>query len=178
MAQDYIESLGLPVLAHRLRRLSELIVESVTTTIPGFQFEGPARSASSLLLLREHGPMGVTEIGYRLRLSHPMIIKLTRALAAAGLVHDLADPADQRRRLIALTAKGRRQADRAEAFGAVLAETFNEMFKEANIDLLAAVEGFEAAAERRPIGARIRATAERLEKDRLCSNEVADVDDR
>ena len=159
MAEDFVQGLGLPFLAHRLRRLAELIVEGTRSTMPKFQLEAPARSASTLLLLREFGPMGITEIGFRLRLSHPMIIKLARALEAAGLVEDKRDPQDQRRRLVALTPAGREQADRAVNFNAVLAMAFEDIFAEAGADLLAAVEGFEAAAGRRSIAARIEAAA-------------------
>ena len=103
---DFVRSLGLPFMAHRLRRLSELILEGSSAALRGAGFEGPARAGSTLLLLRGNGPTGITEIAYRLRLSHPLIIKLTGALAQAGLVRDESDPADSRRRLIALTESG------------------------------------------------------------------------
>src|SRR6185295_17675902 len=114
-------------------------------------FEGPARAGSTLLLLQSNGPTGITEIAYRLRLSHPLIIKLAAALAAAGLVRDESDPADSRRRLIALTEKGAVEAARIARFSATLARTFETMFAEAGADLYAALERFEAAAEARPI---------------------------
>ncbi len=153
MADDYIQSLGLPFLAHRLRRASDLIVESTTEILHRNGFDGPARSVSTLLLLRDNGPMGVTEIGFRLRLSHPMIIKLARALGDAGLVRDEADPNDHRRRLIALTAKGAAQADLAERLSRGIGRTFEAMFAEAGADLFDALDpirsGGRAAADRR-----------------------------
>jgi len=154
---DFVQSLGLAFLAHRLRRVSELIVDGTTQALQRTGFEGPARSVSMLLLLRENGAMAVTEIGFRLRLSHPMIIKLARTLAAAGLVRDEADPGDNRRRLIALTEKGAAQTALAQAMLGDVALTFDEMFGEAGIDLFAALERFEAAAERRPIADRLAA---------------------
>lgn len=152
---DFVESLGLAFLAHRLRRASDLILEGTTQMLGRSGFEGPARSVSTLLLLREMGPMGVTEIAARLRFSHPMIIKLARALDEAGLVRDQADPVDNRRRLIALTDKGMAQATLAQELLGDIARTFDEMFGEAGIDLFAAVERFVAAAERWPIADRL-----------------------
>jgi DNA-binding MarR family transcriptional regulator len=152
---DFVRSLGLPFMAHRLRRLSELILEGSSGVLRSAGFAGPARAGSTLLLLRGNGPTGITEIAHRLRLSHPLIIKLAAALAEAGLVRDESDPADSRRRLIALTAKGKAEAARIERFSAALARTFETMFEEAGADLYAALERFEAAAEARPIAARL-----------------------
>lgn len=159
MADDFVQSLGLPFLAHRLRRVSDLIVESTTQILRRNGFDGPARSVSTLLLLRDGGAMGITEIGFRLRFSHPMIIKLARALSDAGLVRDEADPNDNRRRLIALTDKGAAQADLAERLSRDIGRTFAAMFAEAGADLFDALERFEAAAERRPIAERLAAGA-------------------
>ncbi|HEV2817763.1 MAG TPA: winged helix DNA-binding protein [Allosphingosinicella sp.] len=157
MPEDFVRSLGLPFMAHRLRRLSELILEGSSAVLREAGLEGPARAGSTLLLLRENGPTGITEIAFRLRLSHPLIIKLTAALAAAGLVSDESDPADSRRRLIALTDKGAAEAARIERVSTALGRTFAAMFEETGTDLYAALERFEAAAEARPIAARLQA---------------------
>jgi len=154
---DFVRSLGLPFMAHRLRRLSELILEGSSEALRGAGFQGPARGGSTLLLLSDIGPTGITEIAHRLRLSHPLIIKLAAALADAGLVRDESDPADSRRRLIALTAEGAAEAARLARFSAALGRTFETMFAEAGADLYGALERFEAAAEARPIAARLEA---------------------
>jgi DNA-binding MarR family transcriptional regulator len=155
MADDFVQSLGLPFLAHRLRRASELILEGSSAALRAQGFSAPARAGSTLLLLRANGPTGVTEIAYRLRLSHPLIIKLTAALAGAGLVENRTDPLDSRRRLIALTEKGLEEAERFDAFLRRLAGTFEEMFAESGADLFDAVERFEQAAGARPIAERL-----------------------
>ena len=157
MSDDFVRALGLPFLAHRLRRVSELILEGSSAAMRHRGFLSPARSGSTLLLLRENGPTGITEIAFRLKLSHPLIIKLAAALADAGLVRDQADPKDQRRRLIALTEQGEAEAARLDALSQALARSFEAMFEESGADLFAAVEGFEAAAEARPIADRLAA---------------------
>ena len=164
MSHDFVQSLGLPFLAHRLKRASELMLEGSAEALRAEGFAAPARAGSTLLLLRENGPTGVTEIAYRLRLSHPLIIKLTAALAGAGLVENRADPLDNRRRLIALTDKGLAEAGRFDAFLRRLDRAFEEMFEEMGVDLFDAVERFERAAERRPIAERIGASGSRGRK--------------
>jgi DNA-binding MarR family transcriptional regulator len=155
--QDFVRSLGLSFLAHRLKRASETILEGSAAALRRHGFASPARAGSTLLLLREQGPTAVTEIACRLRLSHPLIIKLTAAMAAAQLVRDEADPKDNRRRLIALTETGAAEAARFHAFARALGRTFEAMFAEAGADLFAALGRFEAAAEGRPIAARLEA---------------------
>jgi DNA-binding MarR family transcriptional regulator len=154
---DFVRSLGLPFLAHRLRRASELILEGSSEALRRYDYAGPARSASTLLLLDELGSASITEIASRLRLSHPLIIKLCRALAEARLVREEGDTKDRRRRLIALTEEGRAQVRRINSFSRALSETFSEMFAEAGADLFEAVEKFEAAAARTPVASRIDA---------------------
>lgn len=155
MEQDFVRSLGLAFLAHRLKRASETILEGSTEALRRQGFSSPARSGSTLLLLREHGPTGITEIAWRLRLSHPLIIKLAAAMAAAGLVRDEKDPVDHRRRLIALTDKGRAEAERIDAFSRALERTFETMFEDAGADLFDALERFEAAAQAWPLADRL-----------------------
>jgi DNA-binding MarR family transcriptional regulator len=93
-------------------------------------FAAPARSMSTLLLLKRNGALSITEIAYWLKLSHPLIIKLTKGLADAGYVKQQSDPKDNRRRMISLTAKGAQQADRVEEFTLTLADTFQDLFKD------------------------------------------------
>src|SRR4051795_11798751 len=110
MDEDFVSSLGTPMLAHRLRRASERLVEGTSGFLRAQGFAAPARAGSMLILLETEGLLGITELAHRLRLSHPMIIKLTDALHAAGLAEARGDAGDQRRRLIALTGAGLEQA--------------------------------------------------------------------
>jgi DNA-binding MarR family transcriptional regulator len=161
MAADFVRSLGLAFLAHRLRRASELILEGSAEALRDFGIAAPPRAGSTLLLLRAHGPMGITEIAFRLRLSHPLIIGLTDALAGEGLVAAETDPKDRRRRLIALTPKGEAEAARFDTFLRALVQAFEGMFEESGADLFAALEKFEAVAEARPVAGRIAAALAR-----------------
>lgn len=152
---DFVRSLGIAFLAHRLRRASETIVEGTTLFLRDNGFAAPARSVSTLLLLRRHGPMGVTEIAQRLRLSHPLIIKLTGALIGAGYAERSADPGDNRRRLIALTDRGEAEVERLDALLRVTERTLRELFAETGLDLFEAIERFEAATDTIPVAARL-----------------------
>ncbi len=147
--EDFIVSAGLPFLAHRLRRASETLVEATSVTQRNSGFTGPPRSVSTLLLLKEEGPLGITEISNRLAFSHPLIIRFVRGLLKEGYVTQQGDPADARRRLIALTAKGRRHVDYILEFSPILSAALRSLFEEMGVDLYLAVEKFELAMAER-----------------------------
>jgi len=165
MAEDFVRSLGIAFLAHRLRRASEALVDSGGGFVERHGFAAPPRAASTLLLLKRERVLGVTEIAQNLGLSHPLIIKLLAELLRTGLVAEENDPADQRRRLIRLTPAGEAQVGRLEQLLEVIAGTFTELFAEAGIDVIGDLDRMEAALARRPL-------SERFE-ERLHSMEIA-----
>ena len=156
---DFIRAHGRLFIAVRLKRLSDQIIASSADYLVDHGYIAPERSPSTLLLLREHGVLAITEIAARLRLSHPMVIKLASALAKRGLVENESDPADQRRRLIRLTPRGMEEADRLLQFNRLLDSTLEELFDDAGSDLLAVVERFEAALERQSLRDRLERRA-------------------
>jgi DNA-binding MarR family transcriptional regulator len=153
---DFVESIGLPLFAHRLRRLSEVLVAAAPDWLPQAGVTAPAKAASTLTLLAAEGALSVTEIAQRLRLSHPLIIKLVRELEALGLASTAQDPTDGRRRPVSLTAAGRRQARRLAELNALIAEAYRGLFAEAGVDGLSAVERLEQALATRGMASRMR----------------------
>jgi DNA-binding MarR family transcriptional regulator len=156
---DFVESIGLPLFAHRLRRLSEALVEDCGAWLPEAGVSAPPKAGSTLLLLAQGGPLSVTEIAARLRLTHPLIIKLTRELEGLGLVRVQQDPADGRRRPVSLTPAGRRQAERLARVNETIAEAYAELFAEAGADAFAAIQKVEAALARRGLKTRLAVLA-------------------
>jgi DNA-binding MarR family transcriptional regulator len=152
---DFVSKLGLAFLAHRLRRASELILETSAMVLRRRALEVPSRSGSTIALLHGEGVKSITEIAFQLQLSHPLIIKLCDRLIKADLAVDRPDARDARRRLIELTPRGHEMAEALGRYWQSLAESFSEMFDEEGIDLFAAIQAFERAAEREPIWKRV-----------------------
>ncbi|HEX8571711.1 MAG TPA: MarR family transcriptional regulator [Allosphingosinicella sp.] len=142
---DFITELGRPFLAHRLRRLAEAFVDGYGRWLPTLGIDAPPRSLSTLLLLEREGPLGVTEIAARLRLSHPLLIRLTRALEARGLTRAERDSGDGRRRLIALTEAGRAQAQALGGAIRVIDRAYEDLLRETGIDMMEGCARVEAA---------------------------------
>jgi DNA-binding MarR family transcriptional regulator len=157
---DFIAECGVAFLAHRLRRASELLVEGTGAWLPDHGMNAPPRTLSSLLLLSLEGPMSITELAERLRISHPMMIKLVRGLEAEALVRTSRDPADARRRLVVLTEEGEREATMARKAIDVLARAYDAMFADMGVDLFAAVARLERACAETPIAERLARAAQ------------------
>jgi DNA-binding MarR family transcriptional regulator len=152
---DFVESIGLPLFAHRLRRLSEALVDGCGTWLPMAGVRAPPKSGSTLMLLAEEGPLSITQIAVRLRLTHPLIIKLTREIEHLGLVRIDQDASDGRRRLVSLTAAGRQQATRLAAANGQVARAYRQLFDEAGVDAYAALVAVERALADRDIASRL-----------------------
>lgn len=159
MTQDFIESQGNALVAHRLRRSSELIVQQVGDVLATLAIDVPPRGASMMLLIDEEAPVGVVEISRRLRLSHPLIVRMAQRFTAAGLATIEADPGDARRRSIVPTAKGRRQAAMIRAFNAQLDSVIADLFAEIDAPLIAILDRLDAALADRPIAERVPSQA-------------------
>ena len=155
-ADDYVVALGRPLTAHRLRRASELLVDAYGRWLAEVGPDVPPRALSTLMLLHEEGPQGVTQIARRLRFTHPLLVALTRSLEARGLVAARTDPADARRRLLELTPAGEAAARQIAARLRTLDAFYSRLFDEIGVDLLDALERLERAARERPLLDRIR----------------------
>lgn len=159
MVTDFIESLGAPFLAHRLKRLSECFVEGAQVFLREQGVDVPARSGSTLALLSAEPGLGVTEIAARLKLSHPLVIDLLRQLESLGAVRFETDSTDRRRRRVFLTDGGRATAARLRELNHVLAAAYGDLSREVGVDLRDVVRRIETAERGTPFLARLRALA-------------------
>ena len=131
-ARDFVRTLGLPFLAHLLRRISDRLVYDAGAFEAELGILAPPRTASTMLLLRTQGPQGITEIAERLRQSHPLVISWIQQLRALGFVTRSADPDDRRRSLVTLTSAGMEEADRMAAASATIGTAYERVLSEAD----------------------------------------------
>ena len=144
MHSDFIKEAGVPFLAHRLKRLSEHLVHEIAIALEKRGLAVPATAGSTLVLLAVHGPMGVMEIAGRLRLTHPLIVRLVAKLEDMGLVAVHCDDTDLRRKRVSLTGRGQQEAEELLALNGALTAVFQEVFARTGVNLLDALDQFEA----------------------------------
>ena len=107
MDNEFLGKIGAIGLNFRLKRLSDLLQKDINHLYK--ELEIPLEPAWFLVLyfLQQYGPTPVTAVGKGLGVSHPAIIQVSRELIAAGHVATYKDGNDKRKRVLALTSKGR-----------------------------------------------------------------------
>ena len=128
---DFVTDLGPAFVAHRLRRLSDRIVEEIAEGLGAQGLTVPPRTASTILLLADRGPMGPVEVARELKFSHPLMSRALRVLEELGLVRTVDHSGDQRRRLVELTPQGRDEAAALVRFNNRLNRVMREVLDEA-----------------------------------------------
>ncbi len=108
-----------------------------------------------LLLIVEHQQIGVVEISRRLRLSHPLIVRMAREFQERGLVEINADPSDGRRRVLSPTDKARHEAAALQTFNADLNAMFDDLFADIGASLISVLDRFDAELDASPIPTRL-----------------------
>lgn len=105
---DYNRSAGGAALGARLRRLSERIDRDIARvySAKNVMFEQRWFGVINQIVLNER--MAVGDIAAALGITHVSVIESSRSLERAGYVTSVADEADGRRRLLMLTAAGKR----------------------------------------------------------------------
>jgi DNA-binding MarR family transcriptional regulator/GNAT superfamily N-acetyltransferase len=157
---DIIEQLGELALASRLRRLSERLFRDISRVYLDLDVEFEARWFPLLQALRRRSPQGVTELAATLRLTHPAVNQLAATMGARGLVRGRGDPHDERRRLLELTAAGRRTAVALDPIWEEVRLASRELLgelAEKGHDLLAALGELETLLDQRNMHERVTA---------------------
>ena len=155
MTDDYIERQGRALVAHRLRRSSDRIVDQIGALLRAAGLLVPPRGASMLLLIDEQTAIGIVEASRRLRLSHPLIVRMARQFEELGLVTIHKDPVDSRRKQLVATERGRAEAQALRAFNVRTATVFGDLFAEIGCDVVALLDRLDAALDASSIEQRL-----------------------
>jgi DNA-binding MarR family transcriptional regulator len=142
-------------------RVTDRILEQAGPAMAAAGLTVPARATSSLLLLARR-PMTVTEIAEALGYTHAALIKLTRVLIEAGLAERGEDETDARRKPISLTAAGREEARRADAFMRRAGAVYSALFEEIGVDVFDGLARMDAALAKQDFSSRLEAFSREL----------------
>ena len=152
---DYVESFGALTLDHRFKRLMHSLLDQANAVYETLGYPFKPRWQSTFSMIAEEGPVGVTEVAEKVKLSHPAIIQITDGLLKAKLVSAKSDPADARRRVFVLTAKGRRWEPELRQIWNDLAKAQLDAFRAAGWDVLEQLKSIEQELQDRPIHDRV-----------------------
>lgn len=171
---DYIRQLGPVVLDHRFRRITEALLRTAQEIYDARGVEFRSRWASTFQLLYGGSPLAVGQIATHLRLTHPGVIGITNEMISAGIARAATDDDDARRRMIALTTKGRRLAPELFAIWEELGEAQRQRFLEAGVDIIPVIDKVDDGLAQRSLSSEVleRLAAKKLRGRRLRATAV------
>jgi DNA-binding MarR family transcriptional regulator len=111
MVEDIVRNFGLLTLGSRMKRIGERLQGDTQKIMDEIGVPLQVSQNSLLAALDRLGPLSIGEIAEALGVSQPGVTRAVAQLAKAGMVKTKPGPGDQRRRVIALTRKGRQRID-------------------------------------------------------------------
>lgn len=163
------------LLATRLRRISDLLFAGVDAVYRDHGVEVPSRAFPILLLLRDHGSLGVSELATVLGQTHSAVSQMSRVLADHGVLAEHPDPADERRRLLRVSPKGAQLLRDMDGIWRSIVSAVADLGEAARLDVPVAVSALEDALSQRTFSDRI---AERLRVQEREAVEIIDFHPR
>lgn len=151
---DYLDTLGCLALGSRLKRLSERLGQEVAEVYATAGIEFEPKWFPVFRLLAEQQVASVTDIAALVGITHPAVNQFAQELTKAGLITSAADKADGRKRLLSLSATGKRVSEQLEPVWQALHRSLSEIFEESDFNLINAVVATERALDRKNLLAR------------------------
>jgi len=165
---DLITELGELAFGTRLRRLSERLTRDVSRVYKSARVDFEVRWFPVLYLLGRESSLPVTVIARSLGLSHPAVNQITAAMARRKLISSRKDPSDERRRLVALTAKGRETITELTPIWETIADATRDLIAESETDFLTQIARLEGALDREDMYHRVT--------ERLRTRQIEDIE--
>jgi len=142
--KDFIKKLGVMALGSRLKRLNDRLNKSVSIIYRDLDVDFEPGWFTMINMLNDNSPISITELAAELDLTHPGIIKISNELAKKGLVKSHKDKNDERRRLLALTPKGKKLVKKLQPTWNNIATVANQLLDSADYDLLKLIDQIES----------------------------------
>ena len=153
---DHLAQIGTLGFTYRTRRLADRIADAGRRFYDTLGVPLEPNWHALLLYLDAHGPVAVTEAATSLRVSHPAVIEMARRMEAKGLVTTARDPADGRRRILALSDAGREQLPEFRRLWGFIGDELDEIISAtAGGDALACLTSIEALLDEQELDVRV-----------------------
>ncbi len=153
---DHLASLGTLGFTYRTRRLADRIADAGRRFYDTLDVPLEPNWHALLLYIDRVGTASVTEAAAALRVSHPAVIEMARRMESKGLITTAPDPADGRRRVLALSAQGQELLPEFKRLWAVIAEELAEVIDAtAGGDALSCLTTIEAQFDEEELDARV-----------------------
>lgn len=153
---DLVNELAELALATRLKRLSERLSVDVSKIYKESEVDFEAKWFLILCLLEREKVMTITEIADSLQLSHPAIVQLVQELIHKNLIKTTVDKQDGRKRMVSLTAMGKKTLTQIQPVLASIKEENKKWIDQASANILTILTELEEALDRQTMYQRIK----------------------
>ena len=159
-----LQTYGSLMLGSRLRRLSDQLHAGVDASYEAAGVALSSRCFPLLLLLRDNGPTAITALAAQIGQTHPVVVQLGRKLLDAGVVAEMPDAKDERRRLLALTPSGQALLGTMAPLWDDVRAGVDAVFEHATPQFMALLERAEARLQAQGFGETIAACRRQRER--------------
>ncbi len=143
-------------LASRLKRLGEMLLKDVSSVYRELGIDFQARWFPVFFTLGRKSPLAVTELARAIGLSHPAINQVARQMIKHGLINEMKDRQDDRKRLLSLTDSGRQLLHRLEPVWEEIRIANRDLLVESKTDLLGDLSRVEELLVQQSMLCRVR----------------------
>ncbi|MGF7041528.1 MarR family winged helix-turn-helix transcriptional regulator [Mucilaginibacter lappiensis] len=144
---NVIDESGILAISTRLQRLSDQLRKDGTLIYKANGIDFEPKWFPVIYTLHLRSVLSVVEIANEIGYTHPSTISLLKELEKEKLIRSKRDKADERKRLIQLTAKGQELIDRMKPVWEVMIEALTELAKTQN-NLMQAIGEVEEQMKR------------------------------
>lgn len=138
-----IEEMGALFLGTRLKRLSDQLYDEVDRIYASQNIDLKSRWTGVLFMLHDEGDAGITQIAESMGLTHPAISQMSKRLLDLGYIENKTDPKDERRRVLGLTAVGKKLIEKLKPLWEHIRICLGERINQSQHDLLEAILNME-----------------------------------
>jgi len=161
---DFISELAELAMATRLKRLSERLTQDVNKIYKELNFDFEAKWYLVLELLSRKKTLSIVDIADDLKLTHPAIVQFVDQMLKAKLITASKDSKDKRKRLVTLSANGKKLLVQLTPVLAILKAENERWLSEADANLLVIMGQLEKALDERSLYQRLKEQLEPANK--------------
>lgn len=152
---ETIKKLGMLAFASRLKRLSDSLMQDAGRVYRDAGLDFEPRWFLVFYQLIEAGPQSVTALAESVGITHPAVNQIAAEMEKAGLITSAVDGRDRRRRILALSPRGKALDAAVRPVWEDIETATLELGQLSGIDLLTAMETLEEALSQENMYARI-----------------------
>jgi ribosomal protein S18 acetylase RimI-like enzyme len=168
---DTIKELGELAVATRLKRLGERLQRDVSRIYKDLDIDFEARWFSILNALRRRQSMTVTALAEDLRMTHPAINQLAAEMISEKLILSRKSRQDERKRLLRLSARGRKVAAALEPVWESIRLSTRQLIDDSGGGLISALDRIEERLDDHDMYERVMS---RIDPQRLLAFDIVD----